>query len=212
MVDTKSSKDSNDDAFNYEVERDGDNVVVRVNYEDIPIIPSIEDDPLCMAKTVDILNQVKDASQIIFFQKRDFEYEFDQIVLLYDIARLFAEFSRRKDLFSYNGLKFNQNCDKCQTGWFNEIQESLLQFEDQKFLLLLRNIPQSNQVDNKQNQDVTLRDLFEFRPKDPPTGFSKMIIGLYKELTKDFYKKIIGLASFYVLYFISNWLEVSSPF
>lgn len=123
----KKTTSSDFSAFTYDVDRDGDNVVIRVNYETISRIPSIEDDSLCMAKTIDVLGQVKDATQITFFQKRDFDYDYDQVVLLYDIARLFSEFSRRKDLFSFKALQFNGTCDKCQNGWYNEIQEILFQ-------------------------------------------------------------------------------------
>jgi type IV secretory pathway ATPase VirB11/archaellum biosynthesis ATPase len=118
---------SQDKDFEYEVERDGDLVGIRVNYENVPRIPSLEDDPLCMAKTIDLLNKVKDATHIVFYQKRDYEYDYDQIILLHDIARMFSELSKRKDLFSYNALNFHPACEKFRKDWYNEIQSLIFE-------------------------------------------------------------------------------------
>ena len=59
--------------FSYDVVREGDDVILSVNLEDYPHIPSIEDDPVVMAKMCDMLIEVKDATKIVFAQKRNYD-------------------------------------------------------------------------------------------------------------------------------------------
>ncbi|MBW3023099.1 hypothetical protein KY308_03270, partial [Candidatus Woesearchaeota archaeon] len=90
----------------YEVIHEGGETVLRINYEFIPKIPSLEDDPMCMASTIDKLIEVPGTTKIVFFQKRDYEYDFDQVMILREVAELFSKLSKQKDIFSYEGLKF----------------------------------------------------------------------------------------------------------
>ena len=54
--------------FSYDVIREGDDVMLSVNLEEYPHIPSIEDDAMVMSKACDMLIKVKDASKIVFIQ------------------------------------------------------------------------------------------------------------------------------------------------
>ncbi|MEM4336967.1 MAG: type II/IV secretion system ATPase subunit [Candidatus Woesearchaeota archaeon] len=90
----------------YEVIHEGAENILRINYEAIPRIPSIEDDPVCMANTIEKLIEVPNATKIVFYQKRDYEYDFDQVAILREIAALYNQLMKQKEIFSYEALKF----------------------------------------------------------------------------------------------------------
>ena len=113
---------SNKKPFSYELVREGEEVILMIDCEDYFKLPSIEDDPLTMSKTCDLLNEVSNATKIIFSQKRNYEYEFSQITLLQEIARLYAKLTKQKEIFSYNALIFDPQCNKCAGGWYAELR------------------------------------------------------------------------------------------
>ena len=70
----------------YEIIREGDDIILRINYEGYAIVPSIEDSAAVMTRTIDILLEVGRVTKIVFSQRRDYEYEMDQAELLLEIA------------------------------------------------------------------------------------------------------------------------------
>jgi len=93
-------------AGNVEIIREGAETFLRFDYENVPKVPSIEDDPFVMASTIEKLVEVIGVSKIIFYQKRDYEYDFDQVQILNEIAVLFTQLTRQKEIFGYEALKF----------------------------------------------------------------------------------------------------------
>ena len=108
----------------YDVDTEGEDRVLKVNCTVCTRVPSIEDDPICMASTIQKLAEASHVTKIVFSQKRDYEYEYDQTQLLVEIAKLYNKLLKEKSIFSYNKLKF-QNCDKCINEWYNDLQEIL---------------------------------------------------------------------------------------
>lgn len=88
----------------YEVSKEGADNVIRVNYANVPRVPSIEDDPLCMAKTCELLMSNPNATKIVFAQKHDYEYEYDQIRILIEIAKIYKQLIKQKELFSFQNI------------------------------------------------------------------------------------------------------------
>ena len=62
----------------YSIIKESVDNVLKVNYLKTPRIPSIEEDPLCMAKTCELLASNPSITKIVFTQKHDFEYEYDE--------------------------------------------------------------------------------------------------------------------------------------
>lgn len=85
-------------------DKEGVERVARISYEGIPKAPSLEDDPLCMAKTINLLISNPATTKIIFEQKHGYEYDFSQIKILLEIGNLYKELIRDKDLFSYQAM------------------------------------------------------------------------------------------------------------
>ncbi len=113
--------------YGYEVTREGEDNVMRVNYEGAPMVPSIEDNPRVMARTCDNLIESKNVTKIIFIQKREYEYDYNQTALLKEIALLYDKLTRQKDLFSLNALQIDQASKQFANKWFTELQNMIFQ-------------------------------------------------------------------------------------
>ena len=108
--------------FSYDIIREGDDVILSVNLEDYPHVPSLEDDPVVMSKMCDMLIEVKDATKIVFLQKRNYEYDSSQTALLKEIAKMYSHLTKRKDLFSYTALLSDTSCSRWVNNWYSAVQ------------------------------------------------------------------------------------------
>ncbi|MBW2987287.1 type II/IV secretion system ATPase subunit [Candidatus Woesearchaeota archaeon] len=86
--------------WDFDIVREGEDRVLRVHCDSYTKIPSLEDDPLTMSKAVEILTKVKDATKIVFYQKRDYEYEMEQTLILAEIARVYEDLLQKKNQLS----------------------------------------------------------------------------------------------------------------
>src|SRR3989344_8879185 len=110
------------EAWSYEIIREGEDAILRVNCERLLRSPSIEDDPVYMAKTVETLLEVGKVTKILFYQKRDYEYDYDQTMMLREIAGLYAKLISQKDMFSYDILSLNGKCVRYANARYAELQ------------------------------------------------------------------------------------------
>jgi len=108
--------------FSYDVIREGDDVTLSINLEGYARVPSLEDDPVVMSKACDMLLEVRDATKLVFLQKRNYEYDRNQTIYLSEIAKLYSQLIRRKDISSYTGLLSDMSCSKWANGWYSVIQ------------------------------------------------------------------------------------------
>ena len=90
--------------LDYEVLREGDRTVLNIDYNHRGRIPSIEDDEITMSEAISLLIENPTASKLVFTQKHDYEYDYTQVELLSEIARLYNKLVKNKDLFSYPAL------------------------------------------------------------------------------------------------------------
>ncbi|MBN1156723.1 type II/IV secretion system ATPase subunit [Candidatus Woesearchaeota archaeon] len=109
----------------YEVVREGEDNILKIDAERAEYTPSVEDSPVCMQRTIKKLMETSDITKIVFSQKRDYEYDFSQTQLLIEIAKLYGKLLKQKELFSYQALIYDPACTKCGNGWFNETQHIL---------------------------------------------------------------------------------------
>ncbi len=87
----------------YELIRQGEDTIMRIDCENCSRVPSIEENPVCMAKTIEKLNEASNVTKIVFAQKRDYEYEFDQTQMLVEIAKIFKRVIKQ-GLVNYSSL------------------------------------------------------------------------------------------------------------
>ncbi len=109
------------DIFDYEFEED--TRTVRVNTLGSIYGASIEDYPEVMARVVDILQEVPNASSVILSESRDYEYSKDQIQLLKEIANAIQEISN-KGLLSTNVR--NDKCGQLYSEELPSVQNTVL--------------------------------------------------------------------------------------
>lgn len=88
--------------WEFDLIEEGEENILFIYVESVPYIPSIEDYKEYMAHTVDILTQLDRVTKIIFTQKRDYEYDFEQTQMLLELARLYKNLIKNKTLFSYD--------------------------------------------------------------------------------------------------------------
>ncbi len=106
----------------YDIDIEGEDRILKVNCNQCTKVPSIEDDPICMARTIEKLAEVGHVTKVVFSQKRDYEYEYDQTQLLLEIAKLYNKLLKEKNNFGYEKLKF-EGCDKCINEWYTDLQK-----------------------------------------------------------------------------------------
>ncbi|MBN2422468.1 type II/IV secretion system ATPase subunit [Candidatus Woesearchaeota archaeon] len=98
------NKDKKAGKGSYEVIREGKDNILKINCENCQFIPSIEDNSACMSETIDKLISNKDVTKIVFTQKRDYEYDFEETLLLKEIALVYNKLVKEKSMFSYSHI------------------------------------------------------------------------------------------------------------
>ncbi|MBN2421317.1 type II/IV secretion system ATPase subunit [Candidatus Woesearchaeota archaeon] len=88
----------------YDIIQEGEETVLHVSAENWLTVPSLEDDPITMSRTMDMLAEVNNATRIVFSQKRDYEYDFPQTRMLAEIALLYNKIIKERDVISYQQL------------------------------------------------------------------------------------------------------------
>jgi archaeal flagellar protein FlaI len=108
--------------FSYDILREGEETVLMIDLEEYSRVPSLEDDPVCMSRTVDILAEVGTVTKIVYTQKRNYEYDYEQAVMMQQIAKLYLQLSKKRDVLSYGKLLSDPQCSRWAGQWYNIIQ------------------------------------------------------------------------------------------
>lgn len=82
--------------FSYDVVREGEDTILNINMERCTFQPSVEDSPVCMARTIDLLTEISGVTKIVFLQKRDYEYDYNQTMLLMEIAHIYKQLTKER--------------------------------------------------------------------------------------------------------------------
>ena len=90
--------------FSYDIIKEGEENILRIDCEALPYLPSIEDSAMVMSKTIEILIEAGQVTKVIFAQKRDYEYDFYQTRMLIEIAQIYNKLAKQKELFSYHAI------------------------------------------------------------------------------------------------------------
>ncbi|MBI2147761.1 type II/IV secretion system ATPase subunit [Candidatus Woesearchaeota archaeon] len=111
-----------DEGWKYEVIREGEEVILRIDCERLSRAPSLEDDPVYMSKVIDLLAEIGTATKIVLHQKRDYEYDLDQTAMLLEIAQAYVRLVRQKDLFSREALSRGGKCARLGDKQYTTLQ------------------------------------------------------------------------------------------
>jgi len=111
--------------FSYDMLREGEETILLIDLEQYPHTPSLEDDSVCMSRTVDILAEAGTVTKIVFAQKRNYEYDFTQTLMLQEIARLYTQLTKKRDIFSYGNLLADPRCNRWAAQWYAVLQNTI---------------------------------------------------------------------------------------
>jgi len=94
--------------YSYEVEREGGEDIIYINYLGAPYVPSLSDFPEIMERTIDSLIENPNVSRIVFVQQKNYNYDFNETSLLLEIAQLYVYFVRQERILSQEKLITNR--------------------------------------------------------------------------------------------------------
>ncbi|MAG52753.1 MAG: hypothetical protein CMH62_02205 [Nanoarchaeota archaeon] len=91
----------------YEILKEGRESVMRLNYEKVSFVPSLEDSATCMADAVGKLAEEPGVSRIVFRQRRNYHYGPFQTTMLNQIGALYNHLIKtKKFLLSLEGMPY----------------------------------------------------------------------------------------------------------
>ncbi|MFT4297993.1 MAG: hypothetical protein ACMXX5_02270, partial [Candidatus Woesearchaeota archaeon] len=88
----------------YEVIRESEDIILRIDYDNYTHIPSLEENEQVMGLAIDLIVEVGEITKLVFNQKRDYEYDYAQTKILSEIAEVYKKLIRQKDLFRITSL------------------------------------------------------------------------------------------------------------
>ena len=93
--------------YAYESRHESGENVVYINYLGAPFVPSIAEYPEVMDRVVDTLINSSNVSRVVLVQQRNYNYGFEQIKMLAEIARLYIFLLKQKKILSVERLSSN---------------------------------------------------------------------------------------------------------
>ena len=143
---------------NAEVDKEGFETTLRIDYNDVPMVPSLEEDALCMAKTTEILVGNPNVTKIVFTQKHDYEYDYSQVRLLAEIAELYKDIVENKKLLKYAEMDKTHDGKRTMAGQYTElkniIRNKLLQDPVGTYVTLKRRARNQNIAIDKEVEEA----------------------------------------------------------
>jgi len=108
--------------FTYDILREGEEIILLIDLEQYQHTPSLEDDPVCMSRVMDILAEAGVVTKIVFAQKRNYEYDYSQTLMVQEIAKLYSQLTKKRDLIGYGNLLSDQKCARWAAQWYSSLQ------------------------------------------------------------------------------------------
>ncbi len=93
--------------YSYEIQREGGEDVLYMNYLGAPFVPSLPDYPKVMERTVDVLIENPNISRIVFVQQKNYNYDLTETSLLLEIAQLYIFLIKQEKVLSQGKLITN---------------------------------------------------------------------------------------------------------
>lgn len=191
--------------FDYELIREGEDTVLRIDCSKCNFLPSIEDSPLVMSKTIELLVENRAVTKIIFYQQRDYEYGYNQTRMLLEVAKIYDQLVRQKNLLSYQAMGiadssrgFNERYAELHTLVYNVLKSDPLgAFVEIKRMMRREKIILENEVDDLYieniNKYVSLLDyIFKMLEKTKLVAIAKPYLEGYVPGDRRIYRKIFS--------------------
>jgi len=108
--------------YSYNVQREGGEDILYVNYLGAPYVPSLSESPEVMERTVDALTENPNISRIVFVQQKNYNYDFGETAMLLEIAQLYLYYVKQEKILSQDKLVTSQQ------GFFTQRYNDLFSF------------------------------------------------------------------------------------
>ncbi|MCK5789054.1 MAG: type II/IV secretion system ATPase subunit, partial [Chlamydiia bacterium] len=105
----------------YEILREGGENTLKIDANNANYLPSVEDSSVCMSDTIEKLAKVKNVTRLVFDQKREFEYNYEQTSMLLEISYIYLKLTREHEKFSLESLN-KLGCEKLSKIWYTELK------------------------------------------------------------------------------------------
>ena len=190
------------EACGYEIETAGEDTILRINCEGCVMSPSLEDSAQCMSRTIDKLIHIKNVTKIVFFQKRDYEYDYSQTIMLMEIANLYSSVVRQ-GLLKFNNIVGSGN-ERDAGEKYGELQHVVLYLlksdplgayvELRRILrrekILLNEMGQNPNAKSQQNYINIVSYILKNLEQTKLVAIAKPYLSGYKLGERDVYRKI----------------------
>ena len=93
--------------YAYEMNKEGGEDVLYVNYLGAPFVPSVAEYPEVMERVIDYLIKNPNASRVVLVQQKNYSYDFDKTSVLLEIAQLYVYFLKQERILSQERLITN---------------------------------------------------------------------------------------------------------
>jgi len=94
--------------YSSEVQREGGEDVLYINYLGAPYVPGLAESPEVMGRTIDALIENPNVTRIVFVQQKNYNYDFKETALLLEVAQLYIYFLKQEEILSQAKLITNQ--------------------------------------------------------------------------------------------------------
>jgi len=149
------------------VQREGGEDVLYFNYLGAPFVPSLEDSPEIMSRTVDTLIENPNISRIVFSQQKNYNYDFKETNFLLELAQLYVYLIKQEKILSREKLILNQ--EQFFSKRYNEIfsflflikQDPLAAYSDIKRLIIESKISLQKTQENYKHDEENYLNLLE---------------------------------------------------
>ena len=84
----------------YEIEKQGNIDILKINCQNYPYLPSVEDNAVGMSVVIDKLIEMPSIQRIILLDRRNYEYDYDQTRMLMEIANLYKYLIKEKKILN----------------------------------------------------------------------------------------------------------------
>jgi len=90
--------------YSYEVQKEGGEDVLYINYLGAPFVPSLADSYEIMGRTIDSLIENPNISRIVFVQQKNYNYDFNETSMLLEIAQLYVYLLKQERILAHERL------------------------------------------------------------------------------------------------------------
>ncbi len=110
----------------YQVIKEGNDDVLRVDATNWPYTPSLEDNSSIMGEIIDKLTESSSISKIVFHQQKKFIYHYDQTQMLLEIAGIYKHVIKGRKILSIAGWGFDESSARFYGDKLAEVQYLVL--------------------------------------------------------------------------------------